>query len=68
MNAQAIKESTVSYFKESYAELKRVAWPSRNTLIQHTVVVILFSLSVALFLGALDILFVYGIEKLLLNK
>ncbi len=68
MNAHAIKESTVTYFKESYAELKRVAWPSRNTLVQHTVVVIVFSVSVAVFLGALDVLFVYGIEKILLNK
>lgn len=68
MNAQALKESTLSYFKESYAELKRVAWPSKQTLIQHTVVVIVFSLTISAFLGALDILFVYGIEKLILNK
>lgn len=68
MNVQAAKESTLSYFKESYAELKRVAWPSRQTLIQHTVVVVIFSLAVAVFLGLLDILFVYGIEKFILNK
>ncbi|MBI2644731.1 preprotein translocase subunit SecE [Candidatus Uhrbacteria bacterium] len=68
MNAQAIKESVFSYFRESYAELKRVAWPSKGILIQHTTAVIVFSLAVALFLGALDILFVYAIEKLILNK
>ena len=68
MNTQALKESTLSYFKESYAELKRVAWPSKQTLIQHTVAVVIFSLAVAAFLGALDVLFVYGVEKLILLK
>jgi preprotein translocase subunit SecE len=68
MNVYAIKELIFSYFKESYAELKRVAWPSKGTLIQHTVIVIAFSLAVAFFLGALDILFVYLIEKLILNR
>jgi len=68
MNAQALKESVFSYFKESYAELKRVAWPSKQTLVQHTIIVIAFSLAVAFFLGSLDILFVYLIEKLILNK
>lgn len=68
MNVQVFKESVINYFKESYAELKRVAWPSRNTLTQHTVVVIAFSLLIALFLGSLDILFIYGIERFVLNK
>lgn len=55
------------YIIDSYQELKRVVWPTRNQMINHTVIVILFSIGVAIFLGALDILFTSGVQKLLLK-
>lgn len=59
---------TVQYFKDSYHELKRVVWPTRNEITQHTIIVIAMSVFVALFLGALDIVAAVGLEKILLLK
>ncbi|MFA6135904.1 MAG: preprotein translocase subunit SecE [Candidatus Paceibacterota bacterium] len=48
-----------SYFIESYHELKKVNWPTKNETVNLTVVVIGFSIVVSIFLGLLDILFSY---------
>lgn len=42
------------YIKNSRQELKKVIWPSKKTTTQHTIMVIVFSLSVAALLGAID--------------
>lgn len=44
----------INYFKESRAELAKVSWPSRQTTLQHTGIVIVISLLVAIFLGGVD--------------
>ncbi len=49
------------YLKGSKEELAKVVWPSRQTTINHTLVVIAISLIVAIFLGAID----YGLSKVL---
>ncbi|NBC28562.1 MAG: preprotein translocase subunit SecE [Spirochaetes bacterium] len=52
----------VQFFKDSYAELKKVVWPSREEVGSSTKVVLV---SVALFaavLGFLDFLFLTGID------
>lgn len=59
-------EKIKKYFKESYWELKKVNWPTKNETVNLTVVVIVFSLIVAVFLGLLDILFTYLISLILL--
>lgn len=51
----------VSYLKGAKEELAKVVWPSRQTTINHTLVVIAISLIVAIFLGAAD----YGLSKVL---
>lgn len=53
------------YFKESKDELKKVSWPTRRQAINHTLMVILISLGVAVFLGTLDYLFTIGLERLI---
>ncbi len=45
------------YIKNSRLELKKVIWPDKKTTINHTVLVIGFSLGVAAFLGAVDYIF-----------
>lgn len=55
------------YFLDSYQELKRVVWPTRAQTISHTLIVIFFSIAVAVFLGALDVLFNFGIRQILLK-
>jgi len=50
------------YLKETKAELKHVSWPSKNQAVLFTVVVVVFSIVVAAFLGAFDFLFTMGIK------
>lgn len=45
------------YLKDTKAELKHVTWPSKRQAIVFTVIVIVFSIIVAIFLGAFDLLF-----------
>jgi len=47
------------YLKETKGELKHVTWPTRNQAILFTFVVIVFSVIVAFFLGAFDLVFTY---------
>jgi len=57
----------IQFLKEARAELTKVVWPSRKETIRITTAVIILSLSVAAFLGAVD----YGLTKLfewVLNK
>jgi preprotein translocase subunit SecE len=51
----------VKYVSESIVELKKVAWPSRQETISHTLVVIGVSIGMAAFLAAAD----FGLNKLL---
>ena len=50
------------YLKETKGELKHVTWPTKNQAILFTVIVVVFSLVVAIFLGAFDFLFTMGIK------
>lgn len=44
----------IQYIKDSKDELKKVVWPTKKQLINHTLVVIFVSLAVATFLGIID--------------
>ncbi|HXK35469.1 MAG TPA: preprotein translocase subunit SecE [Candidatus Paceibacterota bacterium] len=46
-----------SFFRDVVAELQRVNWPTRQETLKYTAVVIGASAAVAVFLGALDLLF-----------
>lgn len=50
-----------NYLKGARAELAKVVWPSRQVTINHTAMVIVISVGVALFLGAID----FGLSKVL---
>jgi len=47
----------INYLKDVRAELKHVTWPSRTLIVLYTVVVILVSVGVAIYLGLWDYLF-----------
>ncbi len=49
----------IDYLKQTKAEAKNIVWPSRRHTFLYTLVVILFSILVAYFLGAFDVLFSY---------
>ncbi|HYF04943.1 MAG TPA: preprotein translocase subunit SecE [Patescibacteria group bacterium] len=52
--------SLINFFKEVRSELFKVIWPTRKDTIRYTALVIVFSLFVAVVLGAAD----YGLTKL----
>jgi len=55
----------IKFLKEVRQELKKVTWPSREDTVKHTLTVIGISVAVALFLGGLDLLFVFLLNKLI---
>jgi preprotein translocase subunit SecE len=46
----------ILFFQESFAELKKVAWPTRDDAIASTKVVLVSTLIIAAFLGLIDFL------------
>jgi len=55
----------VTYIRESKNELKKVRWPTRKEVVANTLVVVVASIAVAAFLGALDYLFNLALEYFL---
>jgi preprotein translocase SecE subunit len=53
------------YLKETQAELRHVAWPTRTQTIVYTVLVALISIGIAAYLGLFDYLFTTGLTKAL---
>jgi preprotein translocase subunit SecE len=47
-------EKIKRYLKETAAELRKMTWPTKDELIGSTVVVIVVSLIVAVFIGVVD--------------
>ncbi|OGI21429.1 MAG: preprotein translocase subunit SecE [Candidatus Moranbacteria bacterium RIFCSPHIGHO2_01_FULL_55_24] len=58
----------VEFLTEAKAELLRVNWPKRQEIVRYTMLVIIISLVVAIFLGSLDYLFSYLVENFLLTR
>jgi preprotein translocase subunit SecE len=52
----------IAFFKDSYAELKKVVWPSRDEVGSSTRVVLISVALFAIVLGLLDFLFLQGID------
>ena len=57
-----------NFFLEAKSELLKVNWPSRDTLIRYTLIVVLISVLVAVFLGTLDSIFGYLVNHFLLTR
>ena len=53
------------FVREVLAEFRKVSWPSRQELINSTVVVITVTVVVSLFLGAVDVALARIVERIL---
>ena len=49
--------SIISYIKEVASETRNIKWPTRKQVISYTLIVIVLSLLLAAYVGALDALF-----------
>ena len=49
------------YFKESFAEMKKVSWPGRTEVLQSAKIVIISTIAFALILGLVDFILLRGL-------
>jgi preprotein translocase subunit SecE len=49
--------SIISHIKEVKAETKNIKWPTKKQVINYTIIVIVLSILLAAYVGALDALF-----------
>ena len=54
--------SPVIFVRESLDELKKVTWPTKVETIRLTIIVIIVSLIIGLYVGIIDILLAKGLE------
>ena len=55
-----------NFLKDVKLELSRVNWPTKEQTIKYTAAVVVLSLVIAGFLGALDIVFTYILNRFIL--
>jgi preprotein translocase subunit SecE len=55
----------IAFLSSCIAELKRVQWPDRDTLIQATAVTVVFVLIAAVYLGLLDLFFNWLVQRII---
>ncbi len=60
-----IVESVKDYFIGSYAEMKKVTWPTKQQTINYSLLVVGLSVGVAVFFSILDYIFSFGIEQII---
>ena len=53
-----------NFLRESLREFKRINWPTRKEAFVLVGVVVFVSLAFAVYLGALDFLFIYLLERI----
>ena len=57
----------IDFLKDVKVELSKVNWPTRNQTVQYTLVVVGLSLVLAVFLGGLDFVFQWGLNKFIIK-
>jgi preprotein translocase SecE subunit len=62
---QRQRGGVIGFFLSCWAELKKVQWPDRDTLVQATAVTIIFVAVAATYLGALDAAFNFLVKQIL---
>jgi preprotein translocase SecE subunit len=64
-SAERQRGGVIGFLLSCWAELKKVQWPDRDTLVQATAVTIIFVTVAAAYLGALDALFNFLVKQIL---
>ena len=60
---RASRQSPVEFAQEAWAELRKVTWPSRETVLRLTLIVLVISTLIAAYIFAFDNLFTLVITK-----
>jgi len=56
----------IGYLKDVRFEMRKVSWPTKRETLRYTLIVIFVSLIVAIFLGALDFIFITLLNRFVL--
>ena len=59
------RSGVIAFLASCIAELRRVQWPDRETLIQATAVTLVFVIVAALYLGVLDLAFNWLVQRVI---
>jgi len=54
----------VQFIRESYAELRKVVWPDRDSVVSSVKVVIISTVIIAAVLGLVDMLLLLGVQAI----
>jgi preprotein translocase subunit SecE len=54
----------VQFFKECYAELRKVVWPSRENVVSSVGIVIVSTVIIAGILGLVDVILLLGVQAI----
>ena len=54
-----------TYMSEAWSELKKVAWPTRQTVLNLTLIVIAVSIAVGAYIAVLDLLLKSAVDQVL---
>jgi preprotein translocase subunit SecE len=63
--AEKRRGGVIGFFQSCWAELKKVQWPDRDTLVQASAVTLIFVAIMAAYLGALDAAFNWMIKQII---
>ncbi|MEK7091603.1 MAG: preprotein translocase subunit SecE [Patescibacteria group bacterium] len=59
--------SLLNYFKDTKSEMKHVSWPTREQVINFSLLVLLICALTGVFLGLFDFLFSFSLKALILQ-
>ena len=62
-----ITQKINTFFKDVWAEMRRVSWLSQKDIIRYTLIVLGVTIGAAAFLGGLDFIFTEIIKKFILR-
>ena len=62
-NITQLPKTIIKFVKEARDELKKVSWPTRQTTIRYTIIVIAASLVVGLTIGSFDYILTILLEQ-----
>lgn len=55
----------IDYINETKGEMKHVSWPTRTQAITFTVIIILISIGISIYLGFFDYIFSIMLQKII---
>lgn len=65
MNISEVFKTLTDYIKNSYQELQKVVWPTKEETFKYSIAVISISIFVAVFFGVLDYIFNFILSLLI---